>query len=459
METTSTPELISDKKDFYPTLVKLALPIAMQDLVNFLVNFADNIMVGRLGDLAISGVFIGNQIHSMVQLITGGIGASLVILGTQYWGKKDIESVRSLTSICLKAALVVGGFFTVVAAFFPRLAVGILSNKTDVIDSATTFVRIMGISFVFFSITQVLIASQRCVEKVRFGMNIALVTLGINIGLNYVLIFGKLGFPALGIKGAAIATLTARIIEFLIAVIFTLKYDKRIALSVKDLKKLDSLLARSLVKYGTPVVAGTIVWAANSFAYTMIVGRFPANIIASFNIAGMMNTIVYIWTSGLAAAVGIMTGKLVGAGAGLDRIKPHAYRVQRFFIFSGLITGLFVILFRNVLISMYSVSPEAAATAGQLLIVHSVTMVGTAYQMSCLAGLVKAGGNVSFVFRNDTVFVFLVVIPLSIIAMVLHAPPWVVFACLKCDQILKCFVAVVIINRFRWVRNLTQTNR
>jgi Na+-driven multidrug efflux pump len=262
----------------------------------------------------------------------------------------------------------------------------------------------------------------------------------------------------MGITGAAIATLISRVIEFAIAAAYILGFDKRVALSLRDLKKLDRFLAASLVRYGSPLVAGDIVWAVNSFAYTSIVGRFPATVIASFNIAGMMNTLVYIWLTGLAGAVGIMTGKMVGADAGLEAIKRHAYRVQRFFLCVGPATGLFVVLFRGALISLYNISPEAVIVTEQLLFVHAVSIAGTAYQMPCLGGLVKAGGNISFVFRNDTVFVFLVVIPASVIASALGAPPWVVFACLKCDQVLKCLVAVVVINRFRWAKNLTRAH-
>jgi Na+-driven multidrug efflux pump len=160
--------------------------------------------------------------------------------------------------------------------------------------------------------------------------------------------------------------------------------------------------------------------------------------------------------SGLAAALGIMTGKLVGAGAPMAEIKAHAFRTQRFFPCVGLATGLFVFLAKGLLISAYNISPEAVITARQLVNVLAITIMGTAYQMPGLGGLVKAGGNISFVFRNDTIFVFLVVIPSSIIAMVLHAPAWVVFLCLKCDQILKCFVAVVVINRFKWIKDLTK---
>jgi putative MATE family efflux protein len=441
---------------YYKTLLRLALPIGLQNLIAFTVNFADNIMVGRLGDLVIAGVFIGNQIHSMVMFITSGIGATLVILATQYWGKKDIKSIRSLTATCLWVALAGGSIFTITTACFPGFIAGLLSNKDDVIQSSVPYLRLIGLSFIFFTLSQVLVASQRSVEKVRFGMYIALLTLTFNVGLNYCLIFGKLGFPALGIVGAGIATLISRGLECLIAAIYVFRIDKRITLRFRDMGMLNRFLGLSLLKYGAPVVAGDIVWAVNSFAYTAIVGRFTADIIASFNIAGMMNTMVYIWMSGLAAALGIMTGKLVGGGAPIARIKAHAFRTQRFFPFVGLATGLFVFFFKGVLISFYNVSPEAILAARQLLNVLAITIIGTAYQMPGLSGLVKAGGNISFVFRNDSIFVFLVVIPLSVIAMVLHAPAWVVFLCLKCDQVLKCFVAVVVINRFRWIKDLTK---
>jgi putative MATE family efflux protein len=443
-------------KLYYKTILRLALPISLQNLIGFTVNFADNIMVGRLGDLAIAGVFIGNQIHSMVMFITSGVGATLVILATQYWGKQDIKSIRSLTAIALWASLAAGALFAVLTAGFPDFIAGLLSNKEDVIQSSVPYLRIIGLSFVFFTVSQVLIASQRSVEKVRFGMYIALITLTINVGLNYCLIFGKLGFPALGVVGAALATLIARILECLAAAFFVFRIDQRIALRFRDLGRLDRFLGFSLLKYGAPVVAGDIVWASNSFAYTAIVGRFTADIIASFNIAGMMNTMVYIWMSGLSAALGIMTGKLVGGGAPAAEIKTHAFRTQRFFPLVGLATGVFVFFFKGVLISFYNISPEAVLTARQLLNVLAVTIAGTAYQMPGLGGLVKAGGNISFVFRNDFIFVFFVVIPSSILSMVLKAPAWAVFLCLKCDQILKCFVAVVVINRFRWIKDLTK---
>ncbi|GHU13529.1 MATE family efflux transporter [Spirochaetia bacterium] len=441
---------------FYRTLIRLALPISFQNLVSFTVNFADNLMVGRLGDLAISGVFIGNQIHALLQFIAGGIGAALVILATQYWGKRDTKSIRAISSICLWAGVAAGVVFTLVSSVFTASLAGFVSSRQDVVESAIPYLRIVGLSFIFFAVSQVLIASLRSVENVRFGMNVALVTLCVNISLNYILIFGKLGFPAMGVTGAAIATLISRIIECIVVVFYVFKLDKRIEMTVKDIFELKKEFVRDLLKYGAPVVAGEIVWAANAFAYTAIVGRFTADTIASFNITGMMNTLVYIWMSGLAAAVGIMTGKKVGAGETVETIKPYAYQVQRFFLCVGIVTGLFVFFAKGFLISFYNISPEAVAGSRLLMTVLSFTIVGTAYEMTSLFGLVKSGGNISFVFKNDTIFVFLIVIPSALIALALNAPAWLVFLCLKCDQILKCFVAIVVVNRFGWIKNLTK---
>jgi putative MATE family efflux protein len=444
------------KQPFYSTLIRLALPISLQNLITFTVNFADNIMVGRLGDLAISGVFIGNQIHTLLQLVVSGVGAALVILATQYWGKQDTKSIRAISAICLWGAAFAGVIFTLAASGFTVPLASLMSNRPDVIAAAAPYIRITGFSFIFFAISQVLIASLRSVENVHFGMNISLVTLCVNISLNYVLIFGKLGFPVLGITGAALATLVSRIIEAVIVVCYVFRFDKKIQFALKDLFPLENKFLRDLFKYGAPVVAGDVVWAANTFAYTAIVGRFPADTIASFNITGMMNTLVYIWMSGLAAAVGIMTGKRVGAGE-IEEIKPYAYRVQRFFLCVGAITGLFVFLGKDTFISFYSITPEAVAGTRLLMTVLSCTIVGTAYQMTSFFGLVKSGGNISFVFKNDTIFVFLIVIPSAIAALFLKAPAWVVFLCLKCDQILKCFVAVIVVNRFKWIKNLTKS--
>ncbi len=447
--------MFSQKKEFYRTLLKLALPIALQNLIAFAVNFADNLMVGTLGDVTISGVYMANNVHVLMQFIVSGIGAALVILAAQYWGKCDIGRIQSITAICLKAAMCIGLLFTVCAVGFPQFTINLMTTDTAVTDVAIPYLRTLGLSFLFFSVSQILLASLRSIEKVKFGMYTSLITLVVNIVLNYLLIFGKGGFPRLGAVGAAIATVISRGLEMLIVAVYVLAVDKRLQMRFRHMRTFDAALAKDLLRYGGPVVLGEIVWATNFFAYNAIVGRFAANEMAAFSISGMMNTLVYVWIAGLAAAVGIMTGKQVGTCNNLNDIRPYARRVQRMFLIVGILTGLFVFFTKDILISFYAITPVAAHTATQLMSVLSITIVGTCYQMSCLAGLVKAGGNTSFVFKNDTFFVFLIVIPAAMIAMTLHAPAWVVFACLKCDQILKCAVAAVVVNRYRWVHDLT----
>ena len=286
-------------------------------------------------------------------------------------------------------------------------------------------------------------------------MYISIMTLAVNVSLNYVLIFGKLGFPAMGVKGAAVATLVSRVLEAAVSVIYVFAIDQKLRLKFSDLLKTDRQLLKDFIRYGLPVIGGQVVWSANMMANSMILGRYSAGVIAATSITGMLHNLIYVWMNGLSSAVGILTGKTVGAGQ-YEKMKEYAKTVQVIFLIVGLLSGAAVFLARDGFISLYNASPEAQEYSRQFINVISVTIIGTCYQAACLFGLVKSGGDISFVFKNDTIFVFGVVIPSALIAMWLGAPPWVVFACLKCDQILKCFVAVVKINRFNWMKNLTR---
>ena len=173
------------------------------------------------------------------------------------------------------------------------------------------------------------------------------------------------------------------------------------------------------------------------------------------SIAGTVNNLAYVVMNGMSGAVGIITGKTIGAGLE-EKMREYAKTVQIIFLLLGVLTGLTVFLIKDPFISLYYVTDAAVFEARKYINVLSVTLVGTCYQAACLFGLVKSGGDISFVFKNDFIFVFLIVLPSALIATSLGAPAWVVFACLKCDQILKCFVAVVKINRFNWMKNLTR---
>ena len=444
-------------RSFYRSLVTLAVPISLQNLVTFAVSFADNVMIGSLEDDAISGVYIGGQLQSVLQMFVGGIEGAILILAAQYWGKKDTQSIRKVVSIGIKFALAVGLLSSLVAVLFPQWVIRAFTTEPGVIQEGAAYVQIVGFTYLFFSVSQVMIAAMRSVETARIGLYISCMALVINVCLNYVFIFGHFGFPAMGVRGAALATLVSRILEMCVGVGYVFFVDKKLRFGLKDLLHTDRQLLRDFIRYGLPVIGGQVVWAINSLANTKILGYYSAGVIAAASITGMLHNLVYVWMNGMSSAVGIITGKTVGAGQ-YEKMKEYSKTVQMIFLFVGLISGAAVFLARDGFISLYNASPEAQAYSRQFINVISVTIIGTCYQAACLFGLVKSGGDISFVFNNDTIFVFLVVIPSSLLAMWLGAPPWVVFACLKCDQILKCFVAIVKINRYNWMKNLTRDN-
>jgi len=244
--------------------------------------------------------------------------------------------------------------------------------------------------------------------------------------------------------------------ETAIIALYVFKRDQRLKLRPRDLLRTDRLLLKDFIRYGSPIIAGQLVWAANMLCSSAIMGRQTAEgAVAAMSIAGTVNNLAYVVMNGMSGAVGIITGKTIGAGLE-HKMREYARTVQVLFLCLGLVTGFTVFHIRGGFIGLYAVSAAAAAEADRYIRVLSVTLVGTCYQAACLFGLVKSGGDISFVFKNDFIFVFGVVLPSAIIATLCQAPAWVVFACLKCDQILKCFVAVVKINRFNWMKNLTR---
>ncbi len=447
--------LITKDKSFYKRLITLAIPMVLQNLITFSVGFADNLMIGSLGYSAVSGVYMGNQIQTVLQVLSNGIEAGILLLCAQYWGKRDTASIKKILSVGTMFAVSVGCVFTVVCAIFPRQVISIFTNESAVIETGIEYVSIVCYSYIFFCITQAFIASMRSVESTRIGMTVSLCSLIANVILNYVLIFGKLGFQPMGVKGAAIATLISRIVEMSIIVSYVFLADKKLSLKLRELFKIDRSFLHDYVKYGLPLIAGQLVWGANLSANSMILGRFTESVITAVSLANTINSLMYVAMNGLAGAVGIIIGKAVGSGD-ISKIREYSRTVQLLFITLGLCTSALFFLIKTPYISLYDISPESMAYSEQFITVLCFTGIGTCYQCGSLLGLVKSGGDVSFVFKNDTIFVFGVVIPSAIITFLLGCPAWVVFLCLKCDQILKCIVAFFKIRKYNWMKNLTK---
>ena len=446
---------ITKDRHFYKNVFTLAIPISLQHLITFLVGFADNVMVGRLGDDAVSGVYLGGQLQFLLQQLVVGLGSALLILTAQYWGKGDTTPIRRLIGLVLRIGAVAAILMSLATGLFPEQILSLFSDEAGAIREGVAYLRIQSLSYLFFAVSQILIYAMRSVETTRVGMMASLVTLVFNVVLNEILIFGHLGLPAMGVRGAAMATLIARIMECAAVTVYVFLIDKKLQMRLREIFAPAGKLVGHYLRYGLPVIAGDLVWAVNLMCQGAIVGHFTADVITAVSVTNTMQNLVYVWLNGLWGGVSIVIGKTIGAGK-REKVKEYARTVQLMFLGVGIVSGCLVFFGKELFLLMYrGISVEATATARLLMTVMSCTIVGTCYQACCLGSLVKAGGDTSFVFKNDTIFVFLVVLPSAIIASRLGAPIWVVYLCLKIDQILKCIVAAIKVNRFRWIRELT----
>lgn len=447
---------ISENKGLYKRVLFLAIPMAMQNVITFSVGLADNIMVGSLGEFALSGVYVANQIQSILQMLVMGLGAAVLVLATQYWGKRDTSSIKIIIGIALKFSVAAGLVFFIAALFFPVQILRIFTNEQEVINQGLNYMTVIRFTYVFFCITQVLIASMRCVETVKIGMYVSIVTFFVNVSLNWILIFGHLGAPALGVQGAAIATLIARILETFIMIFYVRIIDNKLHLRFKDLIKSNYSLLKDFFKYGLPVISGDICWGINIAVQGAIIGRLGATALASVSISNVVFSMVGVAIYGTSGASAVIIGQTVGSGK-YETVKQYAKKLQILFLIIGVFSGAALFIVKDYVLLLYNLSGDTIIMATQFLTVLSITMVGTSYQMPSLTGIVRAGGSIYFVLINDLIFVWLVIIPSALLAaFVFHAPPVVVFACLKSDQILKCAVAIVKVNRFKWMKNLTR---
>lgn len=444
------------EEGFFKHLLTLAIPMILQNLITFAVGFADNLMVGTLGEVAISGVYIGNQVQTLLQTIIIGVDSSMLILAAQYWGVRNTDSIKKLQVIALRIAVCLALILTVLVFAAPRFILRLFTQDEAVVAESMRYLRYIRWTYVFFACSQIILTGMRSVEKVRVGMYCSFISLGINVILNYIFIFGKLGLPAMGIAGAGLATLISRMVEFCIAFVYVFFIDRRLNFRFPDLLHSSKTLLKDFIRYGAPVIAGWIVWAINNAFQGAVVGSMGANVTAAVSIYANVSSMLNVVLSGVSGSVGIITGQLVGAGE-VERVKNHARVVQLLLLCIGICGCIILNLIKGWFIGLYSITEETGVIARQIMTSYSFLFIGTCVQGHGLGSLVKPGGDTKFVFINDTIFVFLFVIPASVLCRyVWNLQPWIVFTVLRSDEILKWPVAFWKINSFNWIKNLTR---
>jgi len=389
-------------------------------------------------------------------MLVMGLSASMVILAAQYWGKKDIDSIKAVVAIGMKVALAVGITVSVAVLVAPHAVLRIFTDDYGVIEEGVRYIRILAFSYIFFCLTQTLMGAMRCVEVVRIGVYVSLSTLTISVVGNWLLIFGNWGFPELGIEGAAIATLSARVIETVIMVVYVRFIDKRLSLRFIELLGTDRQLLADYFRYGLPVMGGDISWGMIGALKTAILGRLGEAAMAANSITMVLFALITVMVWGVSGASGVIIGKTVGSGD-YDLVKQYARTLQLIFAALGISAGLMFFGLRDVFIGLYNFSYDAQVFARQFMTIMSISVVFTSYHAPCFVGIIRAGGDTKFVLIVDAICGWLWVLPSAFLAaFVFEAPPWIVFFFIYSDQFFKWIIAFIKTNRFGWIMNLTR---
>ena len=447
------------EKSFYKTFAILTLSLALQNLLTYSVNMADNIMLGRFSQDALSGASLCNQLQFFLQMLVQGVGEGVVVLGARYWGKKDLKHIPHIIGAGLRFGVAIAVLMFLAALFFPEQIIRLMSNAEPIVEQGVQYLQIICFTYVLFALTNMLTASLRTIGIVKIGYMISASTLCINICLNYVLIYGHFGAPALGVRGAAIATLVSRAVELLI-VIWYLKFrEHTLNLNWRKLLFIDTSYIKDYIHVSLPVLITQALWGFSSIVQTAVLGNMDnsAMVVPANSISVLVFQILSVVGYGAASAAAILTGRTLGEGK-KERIDQTAFTFQVLFCIIGVFTGLIIFFSRGPVMMIYdTLTPEAAELTQQFITVLAITSVGTCYQMAADSGILRAGGDTRFAMWNNMVFTWLICLPCAILsAFVFHFPPVVVFFCLKMDQLGKCPVIFLRVRSKKWIKQITR---
>lgn len=442
---------------FYKAFFTMTLTLALQNLIVFGVNLADSVMMGAYSETALSGVGICNNIQFFLNMAASGISSGMTVIASQYWGQKDTKPIHKVSAVAMWLGIVFTMLIFAFAAIAPDALIRLFTDKEAVIEQAVLYLDVIKYTYLMYTLSTILLAILRSVETVRIGFYVSLSSFALNIFLNYALIYGKFGAPEMGIRGAAIATLISRAIELIVTVIYILAVDKKLNLRIRDLFITDKSMVKDYFKTGLPLMMSSVSWGIAMSIQGAIIGRLIESAIAANSIATTLFQVATVICYASSNAACVLIGKTVGENMGMDIIKRRSKSLQLIFLGIGVASSAILLIAKNLIVGFYNASPETLEITNQFIWVLCVTVIGTAYEAPCLCGIVSGGGETSFVLKNDIIFMWLIVLPLSALsAFVLKFPVWVTFACLKSDQVLKCAVAVVKVNKFNWIKTVTR---
>lgn len=443
-------------KIFLKSMLSIAVPIALQNLITSSLNMVDTLMISSLGQASIAAVGLANQLFFFYILITFGINSGSSIFIAQYWGKEDIPSIRKVLGLALSISTIVGIFFTIVAFFFPKFIMSIFIKEPEVIKLGSDYLKIVSLSYIVTAISFAYSVALRTTGRPNVPMKISAIAFVTNTVVNYILIFGKFGFPAMGVKGAAWGTVIARGTEicFMLYTVYSTKGV--LAASLKELLTWSKEFVSKYLKTTYPVILAEGFWSLGQVMYSIAYARIGEESTAAVQITNTIQNIFFVVVRGLANACTVMVGNKIGGG---DETEAYEY-AKKFMIISTLIgltlgiilattTKFTLMLFKGLDPSLYEVSRK-------LLVVMGLTFVIRVFNTTAIVGVLRGGGDTKFAMVLDIWTVWIVGVPLAFIgALVLRLPVHYVFVIVTLEEVFKVVVTIPRIISKKWIRNIT----
>ena len=470
--------MVKDKQ-FYKTILRIALPSAFQSLVSLAVTYLDDLMVSwinkpellglpansqvkDLGNLALTGVGQTNSITNFFTAIVLGLTSGSGVLIAQYWGRKDVKRIKQVFPLVTLLTLCVSLVFVLLARLCPGpllrmvLSGSSSSSSAEAFNVAVRYFSIVAFSYIPYALAYSMVGMLRAVEVVKVTLYIAVGAMFVNLFFNYCLIFGNFGFPAMGVEGAAIATILARVAELLIVWLYAFRVQKTLDIKPRDLTRSPLVLWRDYRKYGLPVGLGDAQWSLVGLFKSAIIGHLAVEVVAAYRAAEMMMSMGMIFTNALAAGACVVIGKTVGE-KDYARTRQYSNTIQIMFACIGVLMCLIVFLLRSPFIDAYGLSGLAPVYAKQMIALGAVTLMGTTYHASCFVGINRGAGDGKFVMIVDLICGWLVVLPFSYLAAyVWNVGPALVFLFLRIDQCFKWIIAFIRLRGDKWIKNVTR---
>ncbi len=445
------------EQGFYRRMLSIAFPVMLQNFITSFLNMIDTVMVGKLGETEIAAVGIANQYFFFFLMFIIGLGAGCGVFIAQFWGAKDIKNIRRILGIGLSSGLLVAGVFMLVGYCFPVQVIAVFNREAQVLALGSSYLQIVLASYLFTGITVLLTFAHRSLGQAMMPTVISAVALAVNAFFNYVLIFGHFGAPALGVAGAAWATLIARVIETILLVGMTYFRKGILAAAWHELTDFTFGFFRNAYRTIAPVIFNDICWGLASLVYSIVYGRMGTQAVASIQICNTITNLYLVVFFGLSNAAAVMIGNSVGAGREKLAVD-YASTFVRLSFLVGISLGLLLALTSPLTLRFFNVSPQVHHDT--LLILYIVAAIFTARVLgiTVIVGILRGGGDARYAFLSESFTMWFIGVPLTILgAMVLKLPVYLVYGLATVEEVTKCCLGLFRVKSGRWIRNVTHS--